>query len=255
MPDGDAESEYQRAYHYFCHSSYEDADTYEEMLQLLRNAAAKNHPDAIWHLATREIDDSEINPEYQRRLLRAGQLGSVPAQRALGVLYATGEWAGPKDLTESARWYRLAAEKGEAESQYDLGFMLLLGEGEPKNVEEGLLWLERAGTQGHSTAFRLLVDCYQNGCCEAPLDTAKAELWRSKLEEYDLLHPLPPSRSYVCRGTVDQPTLACLWEIDGVTGYGANQNRVSVSYDPARITPEELDEHVQAVGLAVIPEP
>ena len=63
-------------------------------------------------------------------------------------MYATGDWSGPKDLAEAARWYRLAAEKGEAESQYDLGFMLLLGEGGPKNTEEGVMWLERAGELG-----------------------------------------------------------------------------------------------------------
>jgi TPR repeat protein len=27
-----------------------------------------------------------------------------------GAAYATGEWAGPRDLTEAAEWYRLAAE-------------------------------------------------------------------------------------------------------------------------------------------------
>jgi TPR repeat protein len=69
----------------------------------------------------------------------------VNAQRALGVRHATGDWSGPKDLVEAARWYRLAAEKGNAESQFDLGFMLLLGEGEPKNIEEGLMCLGQLG--------------------------------------------------------------------------------------------------------------
>ncbi len=108
------------------------------MYELLKDAAAKNHPDAIWLLATHFADSPETDPEFERQILRAGRLGSVNAQRALGVLYATGDWSGPKDLVEAARWYRLAAEKGHAESQYDLGFMLLLGEGGPKNIEEGL---------------------------------------------------------------------------------------------------------------------
>jgi len=69
---------------------------------------------------------------------------------------ATRDWSAPKDLAEAARWYGLAAEKGNAESQYDLGFMLPLGEGRPKNIEEGVMWLERAGELGEYTAFRLL---------------------------------------------------------------------------------------------------
>jgi hypothetical protein len=96
-------------------------------------------------------------------------------------MYATGDWSGPKDLVEAARWYRLAAEQGHAESQYDLGFMLLLGEGGHKNTEEGLMWLERAG----DFAFRLLVDCYENGYCGVPVDATKAARWRKLLEEHE----------------------------------------------------------------------
>lgn len=139
IEQGDAEAEYQLAYHYLWCTPCEDDATRERMKALIRDAAAKDHPDAIWFQATQQTRPRETNPEFGRLLLRAGQLGSVNAQRELGVMYATGEWSGPKDLVEAARWYRLAAEKGNAESQYDLGFMLLLGEGEPKNTEEGLI--------------------------------------------------------------------------------------------------------------------
>src|ERR1700736_2530528 len=129
VQQGDAEAEYQLAYHYLWCTPCEDDATRDRMLDLLRDAAAKDHPDAIWFLATRQRHPRETDPEFERLVLRAGQLGSVNAQRQLGVMYATGDWSGPKDLAEAARWYRLAAEKGNAESQYDLGFMLLLGEG------------------------------------------------------------------------------------------------------------------------------
>src|SRR5947207_8110338 len=120
-----------------------------------RRCGEKDHPDAIWFLAGRESQDPETDPNYAQQLLRAGELGSVNAQRQLGVMYATGDWSGPKDLAEAVRWYRLAAEKGNAESQYDLGFMLLLGEGGPKNIEDGLMWLERAVELGEYSVFRL----------------------------------------------------------------------------------------------------
>jgi len=66
-------------------------------------------------LATGRIRPRETNPEFERLLLRAGQLGSVNAQRELGVMHATRDWSGSKDLTETARWYRLAAERVNAE--------------------------------------------------------------------------------------------------------------------------------------------
>ena len=56
--------------------------------------------------------------------------------------------------------------------------MLLLGEGGPKKPEEGVKWLERAGEMGEYKAFRLLVDCYENGYCDVPVDSGKAALWR-----------------------------------------------------------------------------
>ncbi len=167
VEQGDAEAEYQLAYHYLWCTPVEDDATRDRMKDLLRDAAAKDHPDAILFLATRETHSPETDPEFERQVLRAGNLGSVYAQRHLGVMYTTGDWTGPKDLAEAARWYRRAAEKGHAESQYDLGFMLLLGEGGPKNVEEGLMWLERAGEQGEYKAFRLLLDCYEDGLCDA----------------------------------------------------------------------------------------
>lgn len=177
------------------------------MNELVRDAAAKGHPDAIWFLVTGQTNSPEANPEFQQTLLRAGQLGSVNAQRELGALYATGDWSGPKDLAEAARWYRLAAEKGHAESQYGLGSMLLLGEGGPKNIEEGLMWLERAGEQGANSAFRLLVDCYENGFCNVPIDVAKAASWRIRLAEYERLHPPKPMRQYSVEGTLSSSAL------------------------------------------------
>jgi TPR repeat protein len=111
VQQGDAEAEYQLAYHYLWCSPCDDDATCEDMKELLRIAAGKDHPDAIWFLANREIHPQETNPEFERQLRRAGQLGSVHAQHQLGVMNATGEWSGPKDLTESARWYRLAAKR------------------------------------------------------------------------------------------------------------------------------------------------
>ena len=255
VQQGDAEAEYQLAYHYLWCTPCDDDATGDHMKELLRDAAAKDHPDAIWFLASREIHHPETNPEFERELLRAGQLGSVHAHRKLGVMYATGEWSGPKDLAEAARWYRLAAEKGNAESQYDLGFMLLLGEGGQKNTEEGLMWLERAGGQGEYSAFRLLVDCYENGYCEVPVDAARAQLWRRRLEECERLNPPTPSRRYAINGTPSQSSLECLLEIEGVTGFGfmSGEHQFSVSYEPALITPAQLDERIRAAGLSAFP--
>jgi TPR repeat protein len=259
VEQGDAEAEYQLAYHYlWCTPHADDDAARDRMIALLEQAAAKDHPEAAWYLAQKRLWSrrrGEVDPEADRQHLRAGHLGSTDAQRELGVMYATGAWSGPQDLAEAARWYRLAAEKGHAESQYDLGFMLLLGEGEPKNTEEGLMWLHRAGEQGEYSAFRLLADCYEKGYYDVPVNADQAALWRGRELEWERLHPPDPSRPYTVEGDLRDSLLGCLWEIEGVTGYtrSSGSQEISVCYDPALITPAQLDERVRATELRAVP--
>lgn len=121
VEQGDTEAQYQLAYHYLWYTPCDDDATRGRMKQLVTDAASKDHPDALWFLATHTSHLEETNPEFERLLLRAGHLGSVNAQRTLGAMHAMGDWSGPKDFVEAARWYRLAAEKGYSESQYALG--------------------------------------------------------------------------------------------------------------------------------------
>ena len=52
VEQGDPEAKYQLAYHYLWCSPCDDEATIERMNELLRDAAAKDHPDAIWFLVT-----------------------------------------------------------------------------------------------------------------------------------------------------------------------------------------------------------
>ena len=78
VEQGDAEAEYQLAYHYLWCTPCDDDTKCDQMKELLRRASAKNHPDAIWFLATRELGAHETSPEFKRELLRAGQLERDP---------------------------------------------------------------------------------------------------------------------------------------------------------------------------------
>ena len=229
----------------------EDDPATERMEALVRSAAAKDHADALWFLASRlEYSQEETTPESERLLLRAGELGSLNAQACLGNLYATGDSSVPIDLAKSVAWYRRAAERGERVSQYELGFNLLLGEGGPKNIDEGLMWLERAADLGNNGACKLLADCYGNGSFDVPLDAAKAARWRDRLAEYERLHPPSPHVHYSLEDVVSPSSIALLLAIEGVTGFGyiEGDRAINVSFDSALITPAELDEKVRAVG-------
>ena len=52
----------------------------------------------------------------------AAEQGDATAQSNLGVMYGNGRGV-LKNEAEAVRWYRLAAEQGDATAQFNLGFM------------------------------------------------------------------------------------------------------------------------------------
>ncbi len=64
---------------------------------------------------------------------------------------------------------------------YELGLMLLLGEGGPADPCEGIVWLEKAAaTEGFiaEDARRLLYDRYKHGQSGVDRNDGLAERWR-----------------------------------------------------------------------------
>jgi TPR repeat protein len=62
-----------------------------------------------------------------------------------------------QDPDEAVEWYRKAAEKGNAEAQYNLGEMYRVGRILPKDSAEAARWLKQAADQNHLEAqVRLL---------------------------------------------------------------------------------------------------
>ncbi len=69
------------------------------------------------------------------------------AQVAIAGMYRFGEGR-PVDLADAARWYRRAADLGEAIAQLNLGEMYMLGLGVPRDAARAHLWLTLAARQG-----------------------------------------------------------------------------------------------------------
>ena len=69
------------------------------------------------------------------------------AQCTLGRLYFQGRDI-TKDYVQSAKWYRKAAEQGDASAQNNLGLMYNMGEGVPEDAAEAARWFRRAAAQG-----------------------------------------------------------------------------------------------------------
>jgi TPR repeat protein len=159
----------------------------EEGREALRRAADQDHPDACFHLATTGFGpDGGIvtGPVVDRTLLlKAAALGSVQAERMLGVLFALGEQGFEQNPAVARCWFERAASRGDASSQYDLGFMLLLGEGGETDVPRALAWLQASAMQDEwssRSAAGVLKDIFERGLYGVSRDEAAAERWRSR---------------------------------------------------------------------------
>ena len=69
----------------------------------------------------------------------------------------------PQDYKEAVKWYRLAAEQGDATAQYNLGIMYDNGQGVPQDYKEAIKWYRLAAEQGNAKAQYNLGAMYDNG--------------------------------------------------------------------------------------------
>ncbi|CEN48114.1 conserved hypothetical protein [Capnocytophaga canimorsus] len=53
-----------------------------------------------------------------------------------------------KDYYEAVKWYRKAAEQGDASGQNNLGDMYYYGYGVPKDKAEAVKWYQKSARQG-----------------------------------------------------------------------------------------------------------
>jgi TPR repeat protein len=55
-----------------------------------------------------------------------------------------------RDYVEAAKWYQMAAEKGQAGAQYQLGYMYYAGKGVSQDNVQAYMWFALAAAQGQT---------------------------------------------------------------------------------------------------------
>ena len=93
----------------------------------------------------------------------------------LGVSYERGAGV-PQDSVEAAKWYRLAAEQGNASAQFILGSLHLGGRHVPQDYDKAVKWLRLAAEQGYAIAQVVLGSLYLKGV-GVPQDYVQAHMW------------------------------------------------------------------------------
>ena len=69
-------------------------------------------------------------------------------------MYATGEGV-PEDDREAVKWFRMAAEQGNASAQFNLAVMYYDGEGVPEDYVRAYVWANLSAAQGQKEANEL----------------------------------------------------------------------------------------------------
>jgi len=108
--------------------------------------------------------------------------GDAVAHHYLGQIYASGAPGVQIDLAESAKWFRLAAEQGYADSQARLGAMYGLGMGVQRDPAQSYKWELLAARGGNMAAVNNLAMTYYHGRNGIPRDYAKAAKWLTRAD-------------------------------------------------------------------------
>ena len=79
-------------------------------------------------------------------LRQRAEEGDADAQYELGFVYARGLGV-PQDYAQAATWYRLAVDQGHAPAQLNLGVLYRDGEGVPQDYTEAHKWYNLAAAR------------------------------------------------------------------------------------------------------------
>ena len=93
---------------------------------------------------------------------KAAEKGDAEAQFNLAVCYDNGKGV-LQDDKQAVYWYTKAAEQGDADAQYNLGNSYSNGEGVLQDYKQAVYWYTKAAEQGHAEAQNNLCLSYAIG--------------------------------------------------------------------------------------------
>jgi len=101
--------------------------------------------------------------------------GNDDAMLRAAVMETQGQ-GGPVDNVQAVKWFRVLAERGVQEGQYELGLAYHTGSGVEKDYAEALRWYQKAASQGSLSARVNMGVMYLKGH-GIPEDRVEAQKW------------------------------------------------------------------------------
>ncbi|MBM4073676.1 MAG: hypothetical protein FJ271_32855 [Planctomycetes bacterium] len=152
----------------------------------LRTKANANDVPAMEELARRLVQGIGVARDQQAGagwLLRAAQRGSAQSAFNVGVMYERG-FVVERDSSKAIEWYRKALEADLPAAKHNLALLLRDGKGAPRNVKEAVELLRSAARQGMAASMFTLGDIYERGDA-GHKDPATALAWFAIAAEFE----------------------------------------------------------------------
>jgi TPR repeat protein len=180
--------------------------------------------------SAREITDAKSRAE----------LGLLTAQYNLGVMYTINA-----RYEAAAHWFRKAAMRGHREAAYNLGVLMLNGQGQPRDERKAAVWIERSAERGLPEAQYLLGRMHFDGRGVERDPVAEAVWYRRAAEGgYPLAQHELGVLLHLGEGVARDPVEAYAWFAT------ADANGLD-SRDALAVISKELDPNAQAAAIAL----
>lgn len=85
----------------------------------------------------------------------AAEKGDAKSQFQLGMMYRNGDNI-PKSEITAVNWFTKAAEQGNDDAQYELGLSYMNSRGVSEDLRQAFFWIEKSASQGKSAAQNML---------------------------------------------------------------------------------------------------
>jgi peptidoglycan hydrolase-like protein with peptidoglycan-binding domain len=152
----------------------------------LRARANANEIPAMEDLARRLIQGAGVTKDQQAGagwLLRAAQRGSAQSAFNVAVMYERG-FVVERDSTRAVEWYRKAVDANLPVAKHNLALLLRDGRGAARDGKEAVELLRSAARQGMAASMFTLGDIHERGDA-APKDPATALAWFAVAAEFE----------------------------------------------------------------------
>ena len=130
-----------------------------------------------WAAQSARLDQDDA--EALRWYRSAADHGNAGAMAQLGYMYGTGRGV-PKDEIEAVKWYRKGADGGNATAMNNLGLAYANGSGVAPDEAEAARWYRKAADAGYPRSMFLLGEMYESGKGGLASNRAEAVSWYRK---------------------------------------------------------------------------